>query len=145
MKRLSSWCLQITACFLLAAATAIPAQAADADPTGTWTWTQQGRQGGEPRESTMKIKKDGDKLVGTLTTPGRQGGEPRETKIENLKLAGDELTFSVTREGQGGNSFTTKYKGKVTADAITGKISFDRGGETTERDWVAKRKKEAAK
>jgi hypothetical protein len=132
---------------LLAAATALPTLAADADPTGTWTWTQQGRGGGggggEPREVTLKIKKEGDKLVGTVASPGREGAV-RESKLENVKLTGDELTFAVTRETQNG-SFTQKYKGKVTADAITGKISFDRGGETTERDWVAKRKKEAAK
>ena len=92
----------------------------------------------------MNIKKEGDKLVGTLSSPGRQGGEARESKLENVKLTGDELTFSVTREFQG-NSVTAKYKGKVTADAITGKVSTERDGQTNERDWVAKRKKEAAK
>ena len=91
----------------------------------------------------MKIKKEGDKLVGTIATP-RRGGEMQESKLENVKLTGDELTFSVTREF-GGNSFTAKYKGKVTADAITGKISTERDGETNERDWVAKRKKDDKK
>jgi hypothetical protein len=142
MKRLTSWCVQLTACFLLAAAAALPAQAADADPTGTWTWSTPGRDGGEPRESTLKIKKQGDKLMGTLSQPGRQ--QATETEIKDMKLTGEELTFSVTRERQG-NSFTQKYKGKVAADTITGKVSFDRGGETTERDWVAKRKKEDKK
>jgi hypothetical protein len=144
MKRLTSWCIQLTACFLLAAG--FNAQAADekkADPAGTWTWSTPGRNGGEPRESTLKLKMEGDKVVGTLTGGGR-GGEPVETKITNAKLTGDELSFDVTREFNG-NSFTSKYKGKVAGDTITGKISRERDGETRETDWVAKRKKEEKK
>jgi len=150
MKRLTSWCIQLTACFLLAAG--FNSQAADekkADPTGTWTWSTPGRNGGEARESTLKLKMEGDKVVGTLTGGGRGGGgggggQPVETKITNAKLTGDELSFDVTREFNG-NSFTAKYKGKVAGDTITGKISRERNGETSESDWVAKRKKEAAK
>ena len=138
MKRLTTWCLQLTACFLLLAA--VSAQAADkADPTGTWTWTSPGRGGGEPRESILKLKAEGDKLTGTLS--GMRGGE---TKITNGKINGEEISFDVTREFNG-NSFTAKYKGKVTADSITGKISTERNGETRERDWAAKRKKEETK
>ena len=142
MKRITSWCLQLVSCFVLAAAIATPAQAADdkkVDPTGTWTWTTQGRNGGEPRESTLKIKKEGEKLVGTLK--GMQGNE---TELKNLKLTGEEITFDVTREFQG-NARTMKYKGKVGADTITGKISGERDGQTTERDWTAKRKTEEKK
>lgn len=36
-----------------------------------------------------------------------------------------------------------KYSGKLTADAIKGKIAFERNGEAQSRDWEAKR--EAAK
>jgi hypothetical protein len=142
MKRLTSWCAQLTACFLLAAAIATPAQAADAkaaDPTGTWTWTQQGRGGGEGREVTMKIKKEGDKYVGTMT--GRQGAE---NELKNVKVTGDEISFDFTREVQG-NSFTAKYKGKIADDTIKGKITSERDGQTNERDWTAKRKKDDKK
>lgn len=149
MKRLTSWCIQLTACFLVA--TGFNSQAADekkADPTGTWTWSTPGRNGGEARESTLKLKMEGDKVVGTVTGGGRGGGggggQPQETKITNAKLTGDELSFDVTREFNG-NSVTAKYKGKVAGDTITGKISRERDGETRETDWVAKRKKEAAK
>jgi hypothetical protein len=139
MKRLTSWSL-LTTCFLLAAT--FSAQAADekkADPTGTWTWSQPGRNGGEPRENTLTIKKEGDKLVGTLA-----GGRGGETKIQNAKMTGEELSFDVTREVQG-NSFTSKYKGKVAGDTITGKIARERDGETRETDWTAKRKKDEKK
>ena len=139
MKRLTSWCVQLTACFLLLATAAV-AQAADkdVDPTGKWTWEQQTRDG-NTRESTLTLKKEGDKIVGTITGMGG-----RENKIEAVKVTGDEISFDVTREFQG-NSFTAKYKGKITGDEIKGKITTERDGQSRERDWVAKRKKDDKK
>ena len=136
-----SWCIPITACFLLLATVSTQAQetAKKADPTGTWTWSTPGRDGGEARESTLKLKMEGDKLTGAIV--GRQGNE---TKIENAKLSGDEISFDVTREFNG-NSRTMKYKGKISGDTITGKISVERDGNTNERDWTAKRKKDEKK
>jgi hypothetical protein len=120
---------------------AVGAEDKKVDPTGTWVWTVQGRGGqGEPREMTLKIKKEGEKYVGAIS-----GGRGGETKIESVKVEGDQISFDVTREFNG-NSFTSKYSGKVTDDAITGKIDFKtRDGETRSRDWVVKRKKDEAK
>jgi hypothetical protein len=107
-----------------------------ADVTGTWTWTVPGRNGGEPREQTLKLKSEGDKITGTLA-----GGRGGEAKVENAKLTGNELSFEVTREFNG-NSVTTKYKGKVEGDTITGKVEMrGRDGQPRDRDWTAKRKK----
>lgn len=104
-----------------------------------------GRQGGEGREITLKIKKEGDKYVGTLVSPGRgENASNNETKIDNIKVTGEEIAFNVTREFQG-NSFTSKYSGKVSGDAITGKIEMERDGQTRSSDWTAKRKKDEAK
>ena len=88
------------ACALMALSSLPQAQAQDkkADPTGTWTWTMPGRDGAPGRQSTLKLKTEGDKLMGTLSSPGRQGGQARETEIENGKIKGDEISFSVTRE-----------------------------------------------
>lgn len=47
----------------------------------------------------------------------------------------------MTRE-RNGQKRTTKYNGKVSGDTITGKIEFERNGETQSRDWEAKREKE---
>ena len=140
MKRLTSWCVQLTACFLLLAAVTTQAQdAKKSDPTGTWTWSSPGRNGGEARETTLKLKKEGEKLTGTMS--GRQGNE---TAITNGKITGEEISFDVTREFQG-NSFTQKFKGKISGDTITGKIASERDGETREREWTAKRKTEEKK
>jgi hypothetical protein len=91
---------------------------------------------------TLKLKLEGEKVTGTLTTPGRQGGDPTETKIEDGKIKGDEVSFSVTREFNG-NKMTSKYNGKVTADSIKGKTEFERNGETQSRDWEAKKSTES--
>ena len=126
----------------LAALVVTSAQAADkkADPTGTWTWSTPGRNGGDPRTSTLKLKADGDKLTGKVSSPGRDG-QARETEIEDGKIKGDEVSFKVVREFNG-NKFTTKYNGKVGEDAIKGKVEIDRGqGDPVSRDWEAKREK----
>ncbi len=40
----------------------------------------------------MTIKKDGDKLAGTMSWPGQKG-----VKLKDLKRKGGDLTFSATR------------------------------------------------
>ncbi len=134
--------------FVLSAVVALgflsEAKAADknADVAGTWTWTVKGRNGGADRKITAKLKVDGDKVTGKISSPGRDG-QDRESDIKDGKIQGDELSFSVTRE-MNGNSMTTKYSGKVNADAIKGQTEVERNGETMKRDWEAKRG-EAAK
>lgn len=108
-----------------------------ADVNGTWTWSTPGRDGGEPRKSTMTLKADGEKLTGTVASPGREG-QTRETAIANGKIKGDEITFEVAREFQG-NKVVAKYSGKVAGDTIKGKIETERDGNTRSRDWEAKR------
>jgi len=105
------------------------------DPTGTWKWSFTG-QNGQTRETTLKLKLEGDKLTGTIS--GRGG----DTAIESATLKDDAIAFQVTREFNG-NKFTQKYTGKISGDSIKGKIEFERDGQAQSRDWDAKR--EAAK
>ena len=111
-----------------------------ADANGTWSWTTPARGGGEGRKMTLKLKTDGEKLTGALTMPGRQGGDPVETAIGDGKVKGDEISFTITREFNN-NKMVSKYSGKVSEDTIKGKIESERNGETTSRDWEAKRQK----
>ncbi len=133
--------LGLCAIFALGFVCATQAQEKKADATGTWTWMRQGRQGGADVKMTLKLKAEGDKLTGKLTSPGRQGGDPVEIEIKDGKIKGDEISFTVTREVNG-NTFKSKYNGKVSADAIKGKMEFERNGETQSRDWEAKRETE---
>jgi hypothetical protein len=129
--------LGLCAAFALGFLGAVQAQDKKADPTGTWSWTRPGRNGGADVKMTLKLKTEGDKVTGKLTSPGRQG-QTTEVDIKDGKIKGDEVSFTVTREFNG-NTMTQKYNGKVTADSIKGKIEFERNGETQSRDWEAKR------
>src|SRR5437016_11790326 len=93
-----------------------------ADPSGTWTWTTPGRNGGADRKMTLKLKVEGEKVTGTLSSPG-QDGETVKNEIEDGKIKGDEISFTVTREFNG-NKRTFKYHGKISAEAIKGKTEF---------------------
>ena len=109
------------------------AHAADKpDPTGTWKWSITFND--QTRDVTLKLKLDGDKLTGAML-----GRDNQETKIDDATFKDGEVAFSVTRERNGQK--TTKYKGKLDGDAIKGTIEMTRDGNTTNRDWNAKREK----
>ena len=102
-----------------------------ANPTGTWTWAV--KMGEQTREMTLKLKLDGDKLSGVLV--GREG---QETKIQDAKYEKGTVSFTVVRE-RNNVKMTSKYVGRVSADAIKGKIESERDGQNRSRDWEAKR------
>jgi len=110
---------------------------AAADASGIWTWTTPGRNGGPERASTLILAEDHGKLSGKVSAPGRDGAAV-ESPISNGTLDGDKITFDVVREFNG-NKFTSSYSGEVSADKITGKISFNRNGGPETHDWVARR------
>jgi hypothetical protein len=117
-----------------------------ADATGTWKWSQAGRQGGNPREMTLKLKQDGEKLTGALTTPPfQQGGDPVTTEIADGKVKGNEISFTITREFNG-TKRTSKYAGTVDGDTLKGKITrTNQNNEEVTTDFEAKRVKEEEK
>ena len=108
------------------------------NPTGTWKWTPAaggggGGKKGTPREQTLKLKLDGDKLTGSL--PGR--GDT-ETKIEDGTFKDGEVSFKITRDRNGTKTVTT-YKGKVDGDTLKGTITR---GEGEPMKFEAKRSKD---
>jgi hypothetical protein len=109
------------------------AQDTKADPVGTWKCEYE--IGGQNRESTLVIKKDGDKLTGMMTYQDKQ-----EAKLKDLKFKDGELTFSAEREVMD-NKFTVEYKLKVEGDKLKGKGAVDVGGEKREFDLEGKREK----
>jgi hypothetical protein len=131
MQRLITSLTQLAACLLFVAAFTVTADDKKVDPTGTWKWSAAG-QNGQTRESTLKLKLDGDKLTGTIS--GRGG----DTAIEQAKLSGEDISFQVTREING-NKVTAKYHGKVSGNTIKGKMETERDGQPRSRDWEAKK------
>lgn len=109
-----------------------------ANPTGTWKWTPAARGGATtpPREQTIKLKLDGDKLTGAVVRGNN------ETAIEEASFKDGEVSFKTTVERNGMKTVTT-YKGKVSGDSIKGKIETKRGDmEPRSVDWEAKRAKD---
>src|SRR5690349_4208899 len=79
------------------------------DPTGTWKFTAM--LGKKTVDATLKLKLEGDKLMGTM------GGGNREAAISDGTFKDDKVSFTVTRE-QKGEKFTQKYTGTVSGDTI---------------------------
>jgi hypothetical protein len=125
------------AIFALGFLTEAKADDKKADVSGNWSWIMKGRQGRPDRKITAKLKVDGNKLTGTVSSPGRDG-QSTDTEIKDGKVTGDDVTFSTSREVNG-NTMTYKYSGKVSGDSIKGKMEFDRNGEPVSRDWEATR------
>jgi len=109
---------------------ALAAMVFAADVTGKWTYEQQGRQG-NAQTVTLNLKADGSNLTGTIS--GRGG----DTQIENGKVDGNNVSFSVTREMQG-NKFETKYSGTLSGDELKLKIEIV-GRDMPAREVTAKR------
>ena len=109
------------------------AQDDKADPVGTWKCEYE--IGGQKRAATLAVKKDGDKLAGTMTWQDK-----KESKLKDVKLKDGELTFSAVRELMD-KKFTIKYKLKIDGDKLKGKAEADIGGEKREFDIEGKREK----
>jgi hypothetical protein len=103
------------------------------DPVGTWKCEYE--IGGQQRTSTLMIKKDGDKLTGTMSWP-----EQKDEKLKDLKLTDGTLTFSAVRKLMD-NEITVEYKLKIDGDKLKGKGAAEFGGEKREFDIEAKREK----
>jgi hypothetical protein len=113
---------------------ACQAVASAADANGTWKWKFT-RQDGQEIELSVMLKVDGEKVTGTFTGPMN-----RTVDIKNGTFQNDEVKFETEFEF-GGNTITTKYKGKVEGDTIKGNSERERDGQVRTRDWEAKRAK----
>ena len=109
------------------------AQGEKADPVGTWQCEYE--IGGQKRMSTLTIKKDGDKLVGTMSWP-----DQKETKLKDVKLKEGDLTFSAERVFMD-NKLTVEYKFTITGDKLKGKGAVEREGEKRPFDIEGTREK----
>jgi len=103
------------------------------DPVGTWKCEYE--IGGQKRTSTLTIKKDGDKLAGTMSWP-----DQKETDLKDLKLKDDTLTFSAVRKIMN-NEITVEYKLTLDGDKLKGKGAAEFGGQKQEWDINGKREK----
>jgi hypothetical protein len=124
----------LSAALVLAIGGVAIAQGEKADPVGTWKCEYE--IGGQKRTSTLTVKKDGDKLAGTMSWP-----DQKETNLKDLKLTDGVLTFSAERKIMD-NTLTVEYKLTVTGDKLKGKGAVDVGGEKREFDIEGMRDKD---
>lgn len=109
------------------------AQGDKTDPVGTWKCEYS--IGDAKRTSTLMIKKDGDKLAGTMTWP-----DQAEAKLKDVKLTDGVLTFSAVRELMD-NKLNIEYKLKLDADKFKGTGAVEVGGEKREFEIDGTRQK----
>ena len=127
MKTILSAALGLALCGLAGA------EVEKVDPVGTWKCEYE--IGGQKRTSTLTIKKDGDKLAGTMSWP-----DQKETNLKDLKLKDDTLTFSAVRKFMD-NEITVEYKLTLDGDKLKGKGAAEFGGQKQEWDINGKREK----
>ena len=102
-----------------------------ANPVGTWQCEYE--IGGQKRTSTLTLKKDGDKFVGTMSWP-----DQKDEKIKDPKFKDGKLTFSAERKLMD-NTITVEYTLTIDGDKFKGKGAAEFGGEKREWDIEGKR------
>ena len=128
MKAILSMAVVLGACGL--------AGAADdkvGDPVGTWQCSYE--IGGQKRTSTLTVKKEGDKFVGTMSWPNQ-----KDEKIKDPKFKDGTLTFSAVRKLMD-NEIPIDYTLTIDGDTFKGKGAAEFGGQKQEFDIEGKREK----
>ena len=107
------------------------AQGEKADPVGTWKCEY--KIGDQQRTSTLTVKKDGDKLAGTMSWP-----DQKEANLKDLKLTEKTLTFSAVRKFMD-NEIPIEYTLTLDGDKLKGKGAAEFGGQKQEFDIAGMR------
>jgi len=129
MKAIFSMVLVLGACGLAGAG-----DDKAADPVGTWQCSYE--IGEQKRTSTLTVKKEGDKLVGTMSWPDQKDEEIKDPKFKDGKL-----TFSAVRKFME-NTIPIEYTLTIDGDEFKGKGEADFGGQKQEFDIEGKREKQ---
>jgi hypothetical protein len=106
-------------------------------PSRVGTWKCEYKIGDQMLTAELTIKKDGDKLAGTMSWP-----DQKDAKLKDVKLKDDTLTFSARRKFMDNEfplDFTLKidgdkFKGKSAAEFMSNKREFDIEGKREKKD-----------
>jgi hypothetical protein len=127
MKAILSAALVVGLCGLAGA------QGEKADPVGTWKCEY--KIGDQKRTVELTIKKEKDKLTGTMNWP-----DQKDEKLKNVKLKDGTLTFSAVRKFMD-MEFPLDFTLTIDGDKFKGKSASDFGGNKQEFDIEGKREK----
>jgi hypothetical protein len=103
------------------------------DPVGTWKCEY--KIGDQMLTAELTIKKDGDKLAGTMSWP-----DQKDEKLTNVKLKESTLTFHAVRKYMG-NEWPLDFTLTIEGDKFKGKSAVEFGGQKQEYDIGGKREK----
>ena len=109
------------------------AQSAKTDPVGTWKCKYE--IGGQKRTADLTVKKDGDKLAGTMNWP-----DQKDEKLKDVTLKDRTLTFSAVRKFMG-KVIPVEYTLTIDGDTLKGKGAAESGGQKQEFNIEGKREK----
>lgn len=112
----------------------VKADTAGAGLSGEWTFTLPGPDG-QPISSAMILQQEGDKLTGKFAR-----GEDRWLQIEGGKVNGDEVSWTVKRDREGGGTMTYRMSGKFTGAKLEGETKTELDGNPMSSNWSAVRK-----
>ncbi len=118
------------------------AKPASVDPSGAWKLSSN-TNSAKAFQQTLTIRRDNGHFAGTLTYQGTL--KVLERAIQDVKVQGDELSFTVTIPSTTGSGpdTTRKYRGKISGDSIVeGVCDVTWAGLPYSRDWNAKRVKQ---
>ena len=128
MKAILTMAMVLGACGL-----SVAADDKAVDPVGTWKCSYE--IGEQKRTSTLMVKKEGDKFVGTMSW-----ADQKDEKIKDLKFEGGKLTFSAERRLMG-NTIPIDYTLTIDGDKLKGKGEAEFGGEKQEFEIEGSREK----
>jgi hypothetical protein len=103
------------------------------EPVGTWKCEYE--IGEQKRTATFTIKKDGDKLTGTISWT-----DQKDEPLKDLKLKDGTLSFSAVRKLMD-NEIPINYELKIDGDKLKGKGEAEFGGQKQEFEIDGKREK----
>jgi hypothetical protein len=113
---------------LCAAVCASPALAQSSDATGRWEAKFNTPEG--PRPATLVLKREGEKLAGTIV------GDPGEFAVSGTQKGNDlKLSFTLPRDD---GPMVIRMEGTVTGDTIKGPAFY---GDDSTGNWTATRAK----
>src|SRR5262245_21642840 len=126
MKAILSMALVLGVCGLAGAEDKV-------NPVGTWKCEY--KIGDQKRTSELTIKKDGDKLAGTMNW-----SDQKDEPLKDVKFKDGTLSFSAVRKLMG-NEIPVDYTLTIDGDEFKGKGAAVFGGEKQEFDINGKKDK----
>ncbi len=104
---------------------------------GNWSLKMQGPSG-EDIFIPFTVKVENGVITGEF-----QVGEGRSLKIEDGKLDGSAVSWTLKRSRGDGSAMVYKMTGKVeSAEKMTGNTAADMGGQNVDMPWSAEKKKD---